>query len=80
MQDSRGLQLCCLALPGDMSVAEYCTFCGAYLEHIREMRVLRRESSQRALCMVLIRFDCQDNADGFFVANNGKPVRCPATT
>ena len=29
-----GDQLCCLAIPADMSVADFCTFCGAYLEQV----------------------------------------------
>lgn len=67
--------LCCLAIPADMSVAEFCTFCGAYLERIREMRVLRREGGKRAVCMVLVRFDGADSATSFFDDTNNKPVR-----
>lgn len=67
--------LCCLAIPGDMSVAEFCTFCGAYLVHIREMRVLRREASTRVVCMVLVRFDAAEHAQSFFEDFNNKPVR-----
>lgn len=46
-QEGRHPMLCCLAIPADMSVAEFCTFCGAYLSAIRSMRVLRREARQR---------------------------------
>jgi BRCA1-associated protein len=35
--------VCCLAIPSDMAVASFCSFIGAYLEHARELRVLRRE-------------------------------------
>ncbi|KXZ54622.1 hypothetical protein GPECTOR_4g687 [Gonium pectorale] len=36
-------ELCCLALPSDMTIAEFCTFLGAHLARLRQMRVLRRE-------------------------------------
>jgi BRCA1-associated protein len=55
LQSGRTPLLCCLAIPGDMSVADFCVFCGAYLPAIRSMRVLRREARQRVVCMVLIR-------------------------
>jgi hypothetical protein len=54
-QSERGTLLAILAIPADMSVANLCTFCAAYLVGIREMRVLRRKSAQRSVCMVLIR-------------------------
>lgn len=66
--------LCCLAIPADMSVAEFCTFCGAYLPTIRSLRVLRREARQRVVCMVLIRFGTQQQADDFYRDFNCKPV------
>jgi hypothetical protein len=61
-----------------MSVANFCTFCGAYLAETSEMRVLRREGAQRSLQMVLLYFRSQQVADGFFDDHNGKPVRPPA--
>lgn len=33
--------LCCLAIPADMSVANFCTFIGAYLGEVRSMQVRR---------------------------------------
>ena len=69
-----GDTLCCLAIPADMSVAEFCTFCGAYLSCIREMRVLRREAvSRRVVCMVLVRFDNAASASSFLLDCNNKP-------
>jgi hypothetical protein len=74
-QADRSATLCCLSLPGDMSVANFCTFCGAYLAEMSEMRVLRREGGgQRTLQMVLLYFRSQEVADGFFDDHNGKPV------
>jgi hypothetical protein len=31
--------LCCLALPADMSVAQFCTFIGAYLAEVSSLQV-----------------------------------------
>ncbi|GLI59895.1 hypothetical protein VaNZ11_001933 [Volvox africanus] len=36
-------ELCCLALPSDMTIADFCTFLGAHLLRLRRMRVLRRQ-------------------------------------
>ncbi|GLC33564.1 hypothetical protein PLESTM_000085000 [Pleodorina starrii] len=36
-------ELCCLALPSDMTIADFCTFLGAHLVRLRRMRVLRRQ-------------------------------------
>ena len=66
--------VCCLAIPADMSVADFCNFCGAYLDSIRSMRVLRREARLQVVCMVLIRFSSQEAADDFYHNFNLKPV------
>ncbi|GAX80832.1 hypothetical protein CEUSTIGMA_g8267.t1 [Chlamydomonas eustigma] len=67
--------LCCLAIPADMSVAEFCTFCGAYLTHMREMRVLRREGgkNKKGVCMVLVHFNGPEHAQSFLQDCNNKP-------
>lgn len=75
LQAARTPNLCCLAIPADMSVAEFCTFCGAFLPIMRSLRVLRREARQRVVCMVLCRFASQEDADDFYHNLNGKPVR-----
>ncbi len=67
--------LCCLAIPADMSLADFCVWCGAYLDSIRSMRVLRREARQRTVCMVLMAFGDQQQADSFYADYNLKPVR-----
>jgi hypothetical protein len=33
--EERGLELCALAIPADMAVADFCNFCGAYLQQVR---------------------------------------------
>jgi len=74
-QEGRSPTICCLAIPADMSMADFCNFCGAYLEAIRSMRVLRREARSQVVCMVLIRFGSQQQADEFYQHFNQKPVR-----
>lgn len=68
----RNEQLCILALPADMGFAELCTFMGAYFEHVREVRLVRREG-RSSVCLVLLRFESQRWADDFFRDFNGKP-------
>ncbi len=75
VQDGRGERLCVLALPADMGVAEFCSFVGAYLPQIKEMRLVRREEGRTA-CMVLLRFMTKANTDEFYLHFNNKPVRC----
>jgi BRCA1-associated protein len=74
LQAERSTTLCCLSLPGDMSVANFCTFCGAYLAEMAEMRVLRREGSSRSMSMVLLYFKSQEVADSFYDDHSGRPV------
>lgn len=74
-QEGRSPTLCCLAIPADMSMADFCNFCGAYLGAIRSMRVLRREARQQVVCMVLIRFGDQQQADDFYRHFNLRAVR-----
>lgn len=69
----QGLLLCCLAIPADMSVASFCEFTGAYLAHIRNVRVLRREAVSQSVCMVTMEFHDQKTADDFYNDFNGKP-------
>jgi BRCA1-associated protein len=69
----RGDRLCVLALPADMGVAEFCSFVGAYLPHIKDMRLVRREGG-RAACMVLLRFISAATTDEFYLNLNNKPV------
>lgn len=74
LQDDRQPVLCCLAIPADMSLADFCSWVEAFLPTIRSMRVLRREARKRTVCMVLIRFQDQAHADLFYEEFNMKPV------
>ncbi|GBF98211.1 hypothetical protein Rsub_10711 [Raphidocelis subcapitata] len=69
----RSTTLCCLAIPADMPVAGFCSFVGAYMRHVKRMRVLRREGAGQSVCMVLLTFDQQEQADGFLHDFNGQP-------
>lgn len=75
VQVGRADRLCVLALPADMGVAEFCSFVGAYLPQIRDMRLVRREGGHTA-CMVLLRFTSSVSADDFYRTFNNKPVCC----
>ncbi|KAL4855291.1 BRCA1-associated protein [Chlorella vulgaris] len=68
----RNPQLCILALPADMGFAELCTFMGAYFQHVRDMRLVRREG-RSSVCLVLLRFGAQQAADDFYRDFNGRP-------
>jgi BRCA1-associated protein len=70
---SRTEQLCILSLPPDMGFPELCTFLGAYFDRVKEIRLVRRDSAAKSTCLVLLRFDAQDAADGFYTDFNGKP-------
>jgi hypothetical protein len=60
----RSATLCCLAIPADMPVAGFCSFVGAYMRHVKRMRVLRREGAGQSVCMVLLTFDQQEQVGG----------------
>ena len=47
----------------------------ALLVQVREIRLVRREG-RSSVCLVLLRFDAQTSADGFYRDFNGRPVRC----
>lgn len=74
LQVGRGKRLCVHALPADMGVADFCSFVGAYLPSIREMRLVRREGG-RTSCMVLLTFSNPATTDDFYSNFNNKPVR-----
>ncbi|WIA10155.1 hypothetical protein OEZ85_010359 [Tetradesmus obliquus] len=65
--------VCCLAIPADMSVAHFCSFIGAYLSEVRAIQVLRREGVQPSVCMVLLSFAGQQQADSFHADFHGQP-------
>ena len=56
-----------------MSVAQFCSFTGAYLSEIKSMQVLRREGTQPSVCMVLLTFDSEGKAASFKKDFDGVP-------
>lgn len=54
-----------------MTYADFCQFCGSFIQHILEMRIVRMESMEDRYS-VLIRFDEQDSTDAFYTHYNGR--------
>ncbi|CAD7701598.1 unnamed protein product [Ostreobium quekettii] len=69
----RCCRLCVLAVPADVGVKDFCTFCGAYLQYIKEMIFLRKGTGRNTAYMVYLRFDTEDSAESFFSEYNRKP-------
>lgn len=62
---------CVLGVPNHMTYADFCQFCGSFIQHILEMRIVRMESMEDRYS-VLIRFDEQDSTDAFYTHYNGR--------
>lgn len=73
MQEEHGEKVCVLSMPVDMGVAEFCSFVGAYLSSIREMRLVRRSGGKQQ-CLIFLRFDTIKTAALFYRDYNTKPV------
>ena len=73
LQDGTCTQLCVLSLPAGVGFANFCSFVGAFLTKIRELRVVRREGG-RGSCMVLLQFKDAKTADSFYANYNDRPV------
>ncbi|MCL7022285.1 hypothetical protein MKW94_002050 [Papaver nudicaule] len=63
--------VCVLAVPNHMTYADFCQFCGSFIQHILEMRIIRNDGVEDQYS-VLIRFDGQESADNFYKHFNGK--------
>ncbi|KAL2458776.1 zinc finger (C3HC4-type RING finger) family protein [Forsythia ovata] len=63
--------LCVLGVPNHMTYADFCQFCGSFIQHMLEMRIVRNEGMED-FYSILIRFDDQDSADNFYKHFNGK--------
>ncbi|XP_028794102.1 BRCA1-associated protein isoform X1 [Neltuma alba] len=57
--------VCVLGVPNHMTYADFCQFCGSFIQHILEMRIVRNDGMEDQYS-VLIRFDDQDSTDGFY--------------
>ncbi|KAK6936961.1 BRCA1-associated 2 [Dillenia turbinata] len=60
-----------LGVPNHMTYADFCQFCGSFIQHILEMRIVRSDGMEDRYS-ILIRFDCQDSADNFYKYFNGR--------
>jgi len=63
-------------MPADFGVADFCSFLGAYLPSVREMRVVRSEVAKN-VCLVFLSFDSVKQAALFYKDYNGKAVESP---
>ncbi|XP_051116326.1 BRAP2 RING ZnF UBP domain-containing protein 2 [Andrographis paniculata] len=60
-----------LGVPNHMTYADFCQFCGSFIQHISEMRIVRTEGLEDRYS-ILIRLDEQNSADSFHKHFNGK--------
>ncbi|KAF3947181.1 hypothetical protein ACB098_05G074800 [Castanea mollissima] len=63
--------VCVLGVPNHMTYADFCQFCGSFIHHILEMRIVRNDGMEDRYS-ILIRFDGQDSTDNFFRHFNGR--------
>ncbi|KAF7148878.1 hypothetical protein RHSIM_Rhsim03G0186500 [Rhododendron simsii] len=54
-----------------MTYADFCQFCGSFIQHILEMRIVRNDGVEDKYS-VLIRFDDQSSTDAFYKHFNGR--------
>ncbi|KAG1363179.1 hypothetical protein COCNU_11G000060 [Cocos nucifera] len=66
----RGTLLLVLAVPSRLSPEEFLRFCGSYVERSSEVRVIRNDAMEDRYS-VLVGFDDQKKADGFYLDLNG---------
>lgn len=63
--------VCVLGVPNHMTYADFCQFCGSFIQHMLEMRIVRNDGVEDKYS-VLIRFDDQSSTDAFYKHFNGK--------
>ncbi|XP_020100993.1 BRCA1-associated protein isoform X3 [Ananas comosus] len=63
--------VCVLAVPNHMTYADFCRFCGSFVQHMLEMRIVRNDGAEDHYS-VLITFDDQSSTDSFYKHFNGK--------
>jgi len=66
----RGTRLLVLAVPTRLSPDDFVRFCGPYVEHASEIRVIRDDGVEDRYS-VLVEFEDQKSADGFYLDLNG---------
>ncbi|XP_059459018.1 BRAP2 RING ZnF UBP domain-containing protein 2 [Corylus avellana] len=63
--------VCVLGVPNYMTYADFCQFCGSFIDHILEMRIVRNDGMEDRYS-ILIRFDSQESTDNFYKHFNGR--------
>ncbi|XP_027341921.1 BRCA1-associated protein isoform X2 [Abrus precatorius] len=63
--------VCVVGVPNHMTYADFCQFCGSFIQHMLEMRIVRMDGMEDQYS-VLIRFDDQDSTDSFYKHYNGR--------
>ncbi|KAJ4748076.1 zinc finger (ubiquitin-hydrolase) domain-containing protein [Rhynchospora pubera] len=63
--------VCVLAVPNHMTYADFCKFCGSFIQHMLEMRIVRIDGVDEQYS-VIIRFDEQSFTDDFYKHFNRK--------
>ncbi|XP_042057208.1 BRAP2 RING ZnF UBP domain-containing protein 2-like [Salvia splendens] len=63
--------ICVLGVPNHTTYADFCQFCGPFIQNMLEMRIVRTEGLEDRYS-VLIRLDDQKSADYFYKLYNGK--------
>ncbi|KAL6952141.1 BRAP2 RING ZnF UBP domain-containing protein 2 [Sarracenia purpurea var. burkii] len=63
--------ICVLGVPNHMTYADFCQFCGSFIQHMLEMRIVRNDGVEDKYS-VLIRFDDQSSTDAFYKHFNGR--------
>ncbi|EEC78130.1 hypothetical protein OsI_17679 [Oryza sativa Indica Group] len=66
----RGTRLLVLAVPTHVSPDEFVRFCGPYIEHASDIHVVRDDGVEDRYS-VLVEFEDQKSADGFYLDLNG---------
>ncbi|XP_061348006.1 BRAP2 RING ZnF UBP domain-containing protein 2 isoform X1 [Gastrolobium bilobum] len=62
--------VCVVGVPNHMTYADFCQFCGSFIHHILEMRIVRMDGMEDQYS-VLIRFDDQNSTDSFYKHYSG---------
>ncbi|KAK2982837.1 hypothetical protein RJ640_021327, partial [Escallonia rubra] len=63
--------VCVLGVPNHMTYADFCQFCGSFIQNMVEMRIVRTDGMEDRYS-TLIRFDDQISADNFYKHFNGR--------
>ncbi|KAH9603315.1 hypothetical protein KSS87_013411 [Heliosperma pusillum] len=63
--------VCVIGVPNHMTYADFCQFCGSFVQHMLEMRIVRNDEIEDKY-IALISFDNQDSTDEFHKHFNGQ--------